>query len=220
MFRPYVTDNLLEEFMNTIDNDQETIPTSLHGDFATMTERYLREPLTTAIKRRAELGETDIKDFEKRFALLLNTLWKISYQHASILSDTDELGSRSGYIVNTTSTKTFQIRPVYDINVPWMIVYFCAVMVMFLAAVFSLVVHSRCRAPTILGFVSSLIRDSVYFADNNIQGNSSEDGTRKTRRLAELKIMVADIKGEDSVGKIALVPISEGYNVKRRRRYE
>ncbi|KAF2027625.1 hypothetical protein EK21DRAFT_24572, partial [Setomelanomma holmii] len=53
---------------------------------------------------------------------------------------------------NTTSQITFPLPPVYTIDRPWLTLYFVSVGIMFFAAVFSFVMHTRCRAPTILGF--------------------------------------------------------------------
>jgi hypothetical protein len=123
-------------------------------------------------------------------------------------------------VVNTTSRTTFPLPAVYAINTPWMILYFVSVAIMFFAAVFSLIMHQRCQAPPILGFVSSLVRDSKFFDDSQTQGNSTENVTKKTKRLAKMKVMIADVKSGEEVGRIAFVPDDRWGRVKKRRWYE
>jgi hypothetical protein len=73
-------------------------------------------------------------------------------------------------LLNTTSVTTFPLPPIFAINLPWMALYFISVAVMFFAAVFSLVMRHRCHAPTLLGYVGSLRRDSRFFVDGETHG--------------------------------------------------
>jgi hypothetical protein len=76
---------------------------------------------------------------------------------------------------NTTSSIVFPVPAIYAIDRPWIAVYFISVGVMFSAAVFALVMRALCRAPLVLGYVSSLVRDSSYFM-SQVQGNNECDG--------------------------------------------
>jgi hypothetical protein len=195
------------------------------------TEYYLYDPLTafTNPDNRnfyAELGTVDIATFERRFSLLWNTLWKIAWANKSVMGGNfsapvhQQWGSIET-LQNTTSHVTFPLPAVYAIDHAWLTLYFVSVGVMFFAAVFSLVLHSQCRAPTILGFASSLIRDSPYFDDCGIYRSSAEDGPEKSRRLGKLKVMVADVRSEkDEAGKIAFAPVGLGKRVEKGRWYD
>ncbi|KAF2646127.1 hypothetical protein P280DRAFT_524825, partial [Massarina eburnea CBS 473.64] len=66
---------------------------------------------------------------------------------------------------NTTSHIFYPIPPTYAVSNVWLTLYFVSADVMLLAAIFSLVMRVRCRAPSVLGYVSSLARDSTYFED-------------------------------------------------------
>jgi hypothetical protein len=91
---------------------------------------------------------------------------------------------------------------------------------MFLAAVFTLVIHSQCRAPAILGFVSCLIRDSIYFEGRGEHGNSAGNGSDKSRRLGAMKVMIADVGiANERAGKIAFVPVGIGMRVEKGKWY-
>jgi hypothetical protein len=214
----------MDAFMDILDDAQSGSGAS------SIVEWYLQDPLT-ALNNPASFGYTnlaalDVKVFEKRLSLLWNTLWKISYQYASIMGGnmTRELPDgdfeHAETVLNTTSSTVFPLPPVYEVNVSWMIVYFISVAVMFLAAVFSLVMRHGCHAPGLLGYVSTSIKDSVYFQDEQVQGNSAEHGASKTRRLRKMKVMVADVQSGNDVGRIAFAPAEAGQRVKRGRWYE
>jgi hypothetical protein len=133
--------------------------------------------------------------------------------------------SRSMPLLIKSPVKITYSTILYALNLPWVILYFISVAIMFAAAVFALVMHSRCNAPPILGFISSLLRDSTFFEDvqtggkGNAHDNSFEDGPTKTKRLIAPKVRVADVRGEDDVGKIAFAPVKEGFRVRKGRLY-
>jgi hypothetical protein len=191
---------------------------------SSVVEWYINDPLT-ALNRApmvgfAQIGLLDISVFEQRFSLLWNTLWKIGVEYKSIMGGKMTQHPSYDTLLNTTSHTTFPLPPVYAINVPWMALYFISVAVMFFAAVISLIMRYRCHAPTLLGYVSSLTRDSAHFDNGEMTGNSAESGTQTTKRLRNLRVMVGDTKAGEDVGKIAFVPISVAGRVKRKRWYE
>jgi hypothetical protein len=189
---------------------------------ASIIERYIEDPLTAFIDEEiiklSELGSHDIKLVEKRLALLYNTLWKAGWDgRTTVTGNSANLGPQYD-MLSTTSEITFPLPPVYAINTPWMTLYFISVVIMFFAAIFSLLLHQRCQGPPILGFVSSLARDSRFF--DELRGNSAENGTETTKRLGKTNVMVADVKSGDEVGRIAFVPVDKGGRVSKRRWYE
>jgi hypothetical protein len=179
-------------------------------DESSNTEYYLAGPLaafTTAFsdsqRNTTELGRFDIKTFQQRLSLLWTTLWKVDWSGGSIIGvsgtrapektrygalkvapngtfDTVQ-GLKIETVMNTTSYIVYSLPSVYAIDHAWLTIDFVSVGIMFLAAISSLVMHLMCRAPMLLGYVSSLIRDSSYFKD--VYNNSPEDGTQNTRRL-------------------------------------
>lgn len=171
-------------------------------------------------KSYAELSNLDINVVEKRLALLYNTLWKASWSYKSAIGG--EMGStRLSYdpLLNTTSTTVFPLQPVYSLNLPWIILYFVSVAIMFFAAGSSLIMHTLCRAPPFLGYVSSLTKDSVFFQNENTQGNSIEDGPEKAGRLRHMKVMVGDVMGNENVGRVAFAPSRITKRVRKNRWY-
>jgi hypothetical protein len=214
---PQKGSRFMDAFMNFLDDIQSG------SDASSIVEWYIKDPLTAlnkgAMNEYANLGELDIGLFEQRVSLLWNTLWKISMQTNSLMGGNMTGDDSFDILINTTSTTVFPLPAVYALDIPWTILYFVSVAIMFFAAIFSLVMHHRCHAPPILGYVSSFIRDSKYF-DEETQGNSAEGGTRKTKRLRDMKVMIADIRADEDVGKIAFVSASGSGRMKSRRWYE
>lgn len=106
-------------------------------------EWYMEDPNTAfsraSIESRTliELSNVDIKTFEKRLALLYNTLWKSSWSYKSALG-----GKMTSPFLNTSSATVFPLPPVYAIHLPWIILYFVSLAIMFAASVFSLVMRA------------------------------------------------------------------------------
>jgi hypothetical protein len=124
----------------------------------------------------------------------------------------------TGKRLTTNSTAVFKKDPVYALNIPWIVLYFISVTIMFAASIFSLVLHYRCHAPQILGFVSSYMQDSTYFKD--YKGNSCEDGIARTKRLGSIRVKLTDVQGMETMGKIAFTPAQDGLRVRKGRWYE
>jgi hypothetical protein len=99
-------------------------------------------------------------------------------------------------------------------------IYFVSVGVMFLAAGASLILHAKCNAPPILGYVSSLIIDSVFFSETGVQVNSTEDGSSKASRPGKMEVKVADVWSNESVGRIAFAPAKWNNMVRKERWYD
>lgn len=180
---------------------------------STPTEMFIADPPTAIIgltrEEVVELGSVPIELFEKRFGLLFNTFWKASINPRSIVG-----GSATGAIfVNTTAFWTQKLPSVYALDVPWLIVFFLANLIMFVAAVSAVVLKMRCETPHLLGYVSTLTRDSEYIPWARGIG-SSLDGDERARLLGEEKVRIADVKGTEEVGRIALVAEGAGVGLK------
>lgn len=89
---------------------------------------------------------------------------------------------------------------------------------MLFAAVFSLVLRTLCRTPQLLGYVSTLTRDSIYFNNRGPGTTSAEDGPRKIKRLGKIRVMIGDVvggEGKEPPGKIAFTPAEFGRRVRK-----
>ncbi|KAJ4314096.1 hypothetical protein N0V94_006610 [Neodidymelliopsis sp. IMI 364377] len=213
----------LTAFMTLLDDNQ------IGSGQMSIVQAYIADPLT-AFDRPVQFSymdfsKVDVKLVEKRLSLLYNTLWRVGWSYMSMTGgnmttsfESSRTGETMWTLANTTSQIVFPLEPVYELDVPWLIVYFVSVGVMFFAAFASLILHAMCHAPPVLGYVSSLIRDSVFFSESGVQGNSTEGGISKARRLGKMEVMVADVWSEESVGRVAFAP-AEGKGVVKRKRW-
>jgi hypothetical protein len=195
------------------------------GGSSSMVQWFLNDPLSaievdTGLNMTAELGDLDIKIVEKRLSLLYNTLWKTSWTFRSATGGSMFHSPNPNRTQSATSEITFPLPRVYALNIQWIAVYFISVGVMFGAAVASLVLHARCSAPPILGFVSSLVRDSVFFSHEGLRGNSTEQAAQTAKRLGGVTVMVADVQADGQVGRMAFAPVHQQYRIRKERWYE
>ncbi|UPX12110.1 uncharacterized protein EKO05_0002681 [Ascochyta rabiei] len=217
---PQVPNYFLDGFMDVIDDNQGG------SGVSSVVEWYLQDPSTAfgpaAYTRLllADLKDVDIKTVEQRLSLLYNTLWQLGWTFQTVNSGNWTRDEGIDNLSNVTSHTIKPLEPVYELDIPWLTVYFVSVGVMFLAAAVSLILHAKCTAPPILGYVSSLIRDSVFFGDSGIQGNSMEGGASKASRLGKMEVKIADVWSEETVGRVAFAPAQGRGVVKKGRWYE
>ena len=228
-FDERVARNFLAAFTDMIDDNQRG------SGQESIVERFLFDPMSAfdgvVTFKSARLAEVDVNLIEQRLGLLYNTLWKAAWSYASMTGGAMIASSASSgtgvtsdnsvsTLRNTTSRTAEPLPSVYALDLHWLILYFVSVGVMFLAAAASLILHARCKAPPILGYVSSLVRDSVFFGRSEMQGNSIEGGSSKAKRLGNIEVKIADVWSEESVGRIAFAPAQEQGSVTKARWYE
>jgi hypothetical protein len=99
----------------------------------------------------------------------------------------------------------------YVCSRPYAIITIIVAWVLFMAAVISLILAAGLTtAPDILGYISTYLRDNPYcevYAPHNL------DGLDTARILGDAHIIVGDVKGEESIGHIAIA--TEGAGVRR-----
>jgi len=152
-------------------------------------------------------------DFSARLSLLFNTFW-LAAQWNSVIADhshtnisrffDDTTGELKSDYQQATVTVIQKIS-VYNANYVWITVLLIVSVILLLCALASLALRIFAIAPDILGFVSSLTRDSRYFECLS-PGGSLLDGEQRARKLRSLKIQIVDVRPEADVGHIAFVP--------------
>ena len=70
-----------------------------------------------------------------------------------------------------------------------------------------------------LGFVTSLARDSEYFRGVTERENSTRVGPDVSKELAGTKVLVGDVWADGPVGRIALMPMGLGRAARTGRYY-
>ena len=154
---------------------------------STPTERYLQDPDTAYVlsPSLAALGNVSASDFSDRLGQLLNT-----YLQAGELT----LPLASGDERTTTCYMT-NFEDIYVCSWGWLVVLFLSSFLMLIGAFCTIWWRTQTTIPDILGFVSSLTRDTKYL---DIPGGGATDGMERTKllRAKEIKFGVLDQDGE------------------------
>jgi hypothetical protein len=193
-----------------------------HSMTSTQTELFIADPPNAFFGAAAkiapvELGNVPIDLFQRRFGLLFNTFWKATVTPSLIVGgplNATLLGDVA--FTNITASFTQKEDSLYALNVPWLIVFFLSNVVMFTAAILAVIVKFQCQTPDLLGYVSSLTRDSEFFKwQGGGGGGSMLDGAERARILKGDRIRLFDVSRGGEIGRIALVP--EGAPIECRR---
>lgn len=122
---------------------------------------YLNDTSTESITKAngaANLINVPANVLAQRLGQLLNTYYSLS-QTNTLTSETPS--SDFSDIISTTGTLTTS-EEVYSVSWPWFAFLFISTMLMLLAAVTSMICDRMTINPEILGYTSSMIRDSKY----------------------------------------------------------
>ena len=181
--------------------------------FSSIAEYYLQDPSTAFILKSnndnpAALGSVSAEQMSIRLGQLMNTFQLGSQVYQQISSGQGSSGR------NTTATVNV-LHEVYVCSWSWLTVFYVATVAMLGAALSS----ARCGLPTtipdVLGYCSSLTRDSRHL---NLRGNGTLDGMERARLLKDHQIRLGAIKGEgDGIDELALGTIKKTAKPKRGR---
>lgn len=144
-------------------------------------------------------------EFAKRFAYLFNTWVHLGYCPTCLtIPDTESMAynNLTSFYRRATSTRTWSSDVVYTINWPWLSVFIACTAGLLVTGIASVVVESKTVAPDILGYVSTVARNSRYL--HLPKTNSAMSGGQRARALGGVEVMMQDVQAQADVGKIAL----------------
>jgi len=90
----------------------------------------------------------------------------------------------------------------YEISIPWTVAFLICCIILLIAGVAAILVESQTVAPDVLGYVSTVARNSKYL--RLPKTNSTMSGGDRLRKLGGYKVMMQDVKPSTEVGQIAL----------------
>jgi hypothetical protein len=137
---------------------------------------------------------------------LLNTYLSLSQQ---ILQDTSTdhlldvfrgVKKDPGMVFATVEGAPYE--PQYRLSLLWMIIDIIGCVVLLVAASAAIWLRVRTLAPDIFGYVSSLTRENPMITLP--EGGSTLNGIDRARMLRGVKVRIADISGQDGVGRVGL----------------
>lgn len=159
-----------------------------------------------------DIANTTADEFSIRTTQMLNTYWQAAQYYRDISSRQSDVfpystrdmvetdGHRDFYADVTAEVKTG--TRMYKGNRIWIVLLIYISFILMVCTVASIIMQSKTKAPDILGYVSTLTRDNVYF--EHCQAGSTLDGASRARALQDLIVYVADVRPHMKVGRIAL----------------
>jgi hypothetical protein len=212
--------------MNLMPNPPKTqIPTTFtdwmtyaSADVPSLTERYIWNPDPSKMDELdpqsgfSLLGISQ-EDFTQRLAMAVNTFWTIGFAPmfitGGLATNTVDMAQNTFKVSLLPAKGTaFAYATVYAYSTAWTVVLFICSIILIIFGITNVIWESRTIGPNVLGFASSIIRNSRYIDAPKI--NSALSGPEKARLLGNVKVMMQDVRAGDEVGKIALGTVSEG----------
>ena len=173
-----------------------------------VTQMYLQDPHFSDANSSTYFGAANLTNvansqFSIRLQQAINNFWQ-SYMHSMLVMLTTGPNPPAPSDFGYVSTKATNITSEsYSFCVwPWLAVYFLATSVMLATAIAGVWLAWRVQGPEVLGYCSSLIKDSRYVA---APGSSATRATERTKQLKTLKLRLADVQGDRDVGRVAIV---------------
>lgn len=171
----------------------------------TMVELYVDNPLTVLLATQPKwpnpLAQSEgTAYFEQRLTQLFNTYWQLGFAagcQTGFCSSNDRNLS-----VETMASFIAPPQEIYELSIPWLVTLLVSSIVLFLAGLASAWFEKHTIGPDILGFASSIVRQSKYISVP--KGTSGESGAERARRMKDHKVMMQDVRPSGEVGKIAL----------------
>ena len=154
----------------------------------------------------ADLSNVTEADLSIRLEQILNTYWQAS--RPTFMGFESLVHSNSQYFAEWPDSLNYTLgtnvvwQKHYSCQPIWLTLYFIATTVMLAAAVASLWLTWRVQGPEILGYCSSLVKDSAYVG---IPTQSTMRATGRAKKLGKVKLRLADVAGDQDVGHIAIV---------------
>jgi hypothetical protein len=149
-------------------------------------------------------------DFTQNLAYLFNTWVGLGYCPECLTIDayTNPLEAQTPEIQRlfapVTAQHTFTDDVVFVVDPKWLVVLFVCTLLLQLLGLASVIVESRVVAPDVLGYVSTVARNSRYINVPKAKLNGAMSGSERARTLGGTEVMMQDVKAGAEVGKIAL----------------
>ncbi|KIW12110.1 hypothetical protein PV08_09384 [Exophiala spinifera] len=161
----------------------------LSSAYSSLSEYYLQNTSASFIlsgngRTYADYSDVSDGDFSHRLAQLMNT-WVLGGQVSADTMAFYGLDRRTATVVYTDAAE------VYVVSRPWLAAYCASTAVMLVAALVGIYCAFDTTVPDVLGYCSTLTRDSRHFAF--ARGGSTLDGAARTRLLGDLRLKMGEV---------------------------
>lgn len=160
----------------------------------------------------------DSEGFSLRLQQVINTYWYGSYNPVGIMGlfqmfNAIEFVAGQPSPIKTVNATTVVWQEIYVCNFGWLVALFTASLVMLCAAIIGLFLSLDIQGPELLGYCSTLFRDTPY-SRHSLKSGSLLDGFARARKLGDLRVRLRDVEADKEVGYLA---IAEGGEKRSRR---
>lgn len=201
-----------------------------HATNPTITELYLNNTESPLVLNPRSVMLTDIskRQLSHRLSQVLNTYYSASIVPGGMTGDLagafppikdpaqfDYFPHATRRVPAVISTHPYDI---YVLSAGWMAVFMISSISMFVAAVMSMAVGLRTMIPDVLGYASTMTRDSKYFRFP--PGGSRLDGLARSRLLRDLVVRLGDVRSESEIGHVAFAESTAATKVNKKGVYE
>jgi hypothetical protein len=167
------------------------------GDPDSAPQAGLSYPIITSISAN---------DLGSRLQQVINTYWFGSYDPVSMMMgflnmNTSDVLPGLNLTLNSTATHIIW-REVYICHFGWFFALLLATTTMLSATLVGAFFSYRTRGPDLLGYCSTLLRDTPYVA--GLKAGTTMDGIERTRREARIRVRLMDVDVDNEVGYIAI----------------
>jgi hypothetical protein len=151
-------------------------------------------------------GNVTGKQVSQRLSTLLNTVWQASLAGTSITTETPTnltaiAVANAGYASANTTVDTFLSNMVYVADKVWVGLIAATSIIILLCGIAGMVFKHVAEVPDILGYVSTMTRDNLYFEDP--VGGDAMDGLERARVLKHVQVQIVDVEPWDKREYIA-----------------
>ena len=221
---PFLFPSILGQFSSSLAHSQG----QLEGSGYSLTEKYLNNTDTPLLVQDfgMRLFNLDKEVFSQRLTQVVNTYYMASLFPSAMVGGLDT--QLPTYMVSqytsspikraTTGTVTSLQTDLYAINISWLIVFLATSTVMLAAATISSVLAYFTTIPDVLGYASSLTRDTAYFP-HSAKG-SVLDGLTRSRKLKDQKVRLGDVRCNEQIGLLAFSEADAATRAEKKKLYQ
>ncbi|OJD15890.1 hypothetical protein AJ78_03908 [Emergomyces pasteurianus Ep9510] len=219
LFRP-----VLNKFTSSLATSQGQNETSRYS----LMEKYLNNTDAPLLVQEVgiSLYKLDKVVFSQRLTQVLNTYYMASLFPSAMVGGLDaklpeytiRMYSEDPFKRSTIGTVTSLEHNLYTTNPAWLTVFLVTSAVMLLAAVASSLLAFFTHIPDVLGYASSLTRDSAHFP--HAAEGSVLDGLVRSRRLKDKKVRLGDVQSNERVGLLAFSETDSAARAEKQKLYQ
>jgi hypothetical protein len=110
--------------------------------------------------------------------------------------------------MNFTTAAVSRDKAIYKASPLWVALLIVSSITLLLLGILTIILHFTTTVPDVLGYVSTMTRDSSYF--NSLPSATTLDDPTRSRALRNVRVQLADVKAEEETGNIALRTLGKG----------